>query len=121
MYGAFRRYRTLGPRSVGSEMFMHGLRRHPRIGPGCLELRVRLARWFHQGMNFLLQFWMLCFGLVPAACRESIHAANPSATLVQPGVDGFPSPPEGRFGQTRLTRAILECHLRLKLSPPKAH
>jgi len=120
MHGAFRRYRTLGPCGVGSEMLMHGLRRHPRIGQGCLELRVRLARWLHQGMNFLLQCWILCFGLVPAAGRESIHAANPSAALGKSGVHGFPSPPESRFGQTLLTRAILEGHLRLKLSPSKA-
>ena len=103
VHGAFGRHMPILLRRVGRQSFAHRLGRHPRIGQRRLELRIGLALRIDQGVDFVYQFRVLLFGFAPAASREIVHAANPGAEFVQPGIDGIPPPTEDLFGSTRIT------------------
>src|SRR5271155_3451584 len=121
MDSAFGWYVLIPSHRVGLQLLMHRLGCHPRIGQWSLEFRICLALRLDQPVNLRHKFWLLLFGLVSTTSREPVHAANPRAKFVQPGVHRIPAPPKYLFSSTRMTLAVLDRHFRLKLPSTKPH
>jgi hypothetical protein len=93
--------------------------RHPREGKRRLELRIGLAFGLDQRMNVLDDLWEAIFRLVSAARREVIRMTLPGVQFMQSFLDRVSPPTKHGFGMSRAPVAILNGHLRLKLTSRK--
>ena len=93
--------------------------RDPRECQRSLEFRIRLAGRFDQSVNLRNQFRVQRFRFMSSTRRIIVDAANPGTQFMQPRRDRLSSPAEQPFRLTGTPSAILPCHFRLELPPPK--
>jgi hypothetical protein len=105
---------------VGDQVLMKGGGGDAGIAEWGVELGIGLRVRFHQAVDSLDQFGVVVFGLVPPTGREVVETADARAPFAQTRRDGGATPAEELFRASWFRVAVLDRHLGLELTPPKA-
>ena len=112
--------RRPSPAGVGQRSLCAPLSRYPRNANGVWNFGSAWLVGIDQRMDLLRQLRLLLFAPGPSTSREIVQATNPGAEFVQSGIDRVPPPTKNPARPTRITLAIIDRRLRLKLPPPKS-